>query len=280
MLDREGRHLGLPTLRAEFPNVPRCELRDLQRAYRQCFRAAHRQSMERLAWQHPGTVWATDHVVPPNVIDGKNRAVLAVRDLASGVQLGWQAVADQSTPPAIELMRSLMQAHGAPLVLKSDNGSAFQSEDFGRLLAERKITWLPSPPRTPRYNGGCEAGNGSLRKRTDHFAERTGGWTAASLEAARRQANELTRPQGHRGPTPAQRWSERVPIPPERREEFLAAVERRRLQILAERKQPWNPQNTNHQRQVQRQAVRRALLDLGLLTITRRSISPPLKSKK
>jgi transposase InsO family protein len=48
-----------------------------------------------------------------------------------------------------------MDAHGAPLVLQSDNGSALQSDDFGRLLAERKITWLPSPPRTPRYNGGC-----------------------------------------------------------------------------------------------------------------------------
>lgn len=38
--------LGLPTLRAEFPRIPRCELRDPQAAYRQHFRMTHRQSTE------------------------------------------------------------------------------------------------------------------------------------------------------------------------------------------------------------------------------------------
>ena len=82
MLEHEGRHLGLPSLRTAFPDMPRCELGELQTAYRQHYRATHRKSVERLAWQAPGSVWATDHVVPPNVIDGVNRAVLAVRDLS------------------------------------------------------------------------------------------------------------------------------------------------------------------------------------------------------
>ena len=38
--------------------------------------------------------------------------------------------------------------------------------------------------------------------------------------------------------------------------------------------------NTTHQRRVRRQAARGALLELGLLTITRRSIPLPLKRKK
>ena len=63
-----------------------------------------------------------------------------------------------------------------------------------QVLAEHPIVWLPSPPRTPWYDGGCEAGNHSMRTRTDHFAERAGGWTSECLEAARSQANELTRP--------------------------------------------------------------------------------------
>jgi nucleoid-associated protein YgaU len=100
------------------------------------------------------------------------------------------------------------------------------------------------------------------------------------MEAARHQANELTRPQGHRGPTPSDLWSVRVPIGPEQRKQFLAAVERHRAEILAERKGNLNLKNKNHQRQVQRQAVRRALLECGLLTITWRSVSPPLNPKK
>jgi hypothetical protein len=46
--------------------------------------------------------------------------------------------------------------------------------------------------------------------------------------------------------------------------QFLAAVERRRERILAERSASFNPENKNHHLQVHRQAVRRALLELGL----------------
>jgi transposase InsO family protein len=281
MLEKEGRHLGLPTLRAEFPDVPRCELGELQAAYRRHFQATHRRTVARLAWHGPGCVWATDHVAPPGPIDGVDRAALAVRDLASGVELAWQPVPDQTAVAAAAAMKPLLDQFGPPLVLKSDNGSAFISEDFGQMLTDREVAWLPSPPRKPWYNGGCEAGNGSMRTRTDHFAEPAGGnWTRESMEAARHQANELTRPQGHRGPTPSNLWSTRVPIGPQQRKQFLAAVERHRAEIIAERKSNLNLKNKNHQRQVQRQAVRRALLECGLLTITWRSVSPPLNPKK
>jgi transposase InsO family protein len=165
-------------------------------------------------------------------------------------------------------------------VLKSDNGSAFKSEAFRDILAEHEIVWLPSPARMPWYNGGCEAGNGSMRIRTDHFAKRTGSWTGPCLDAARRQANELTRPQGHLGPTPGQLWSRRAAISPEQRATFRSTVGQCRAEIITERGNSFDPQNTNHRKQVHRQAVRRALLDCGLLTITRRSIRLPLKRKK
>lgn len=280
MLNQQGQHLGLPTLRAEFPDMPRCELGELQTAYRRHYQATHRRTVARLAWHGPGCVWATDHLTPPSPIDGEDHAVLAVRDLASGVELAWQPVSDQTTDAAAAVLKVLFDRHGPPLVLKSDNGSAFISEDFRQMLTDREVAWLPSPPRTPWYNGSCEAGNGSMRTRTDHFAKTTGGWTSESMEAARRQANELTRPQGHLGPTPTQLWAAHLPIDPQQRKQFLACVERHRAEIVAERKNDLNLKNKNHQRQVQRQAVRRALLDCGLLTITRRSVSPPLNPKK
>jgi transposase InsO family protein len=276
LLHEEGAHLGLPTLRSKFPGMPRGELQELQAGYRQYFRATHRRDVARLAWHDPGTVWATDHVVPPEPIDGADRAMLAARDLASGMQVAWQPLPNQSEPAATATLESLFQEHGPPLVLKSDNGSAFQSDAFQAMLLRYGVAWLPSPPRMPRYNGGCEAGNGSLRKRTEHFARRAGRWTSGCLQAACRQANELLRPHGHLGPTHRECWSTRQPIDPQVRERFVAAVERHRQEILRERQNTFQSENKNHQRQVQRQAVLRALLELDLLTITRRSIPLPI----
>lgn len=280
MLQREGPHLGLPTLRAEFPDMPRCELRELQIAYRRHYRQTHRRLMERLSWQGAGCVWAMDHVVPPHAIDAVDRAAFSLRDLASGAQLAWQPVPDQTAKPAADILAALIRQHGPPLILKSDNGSAFKGQRLQELLATHDIVWLPSPPQTPRYNGGCEAGSGSMRTRTDHFAERTAGWTSQGMELARRQANDLTRPAGHLGPTPGQLWAARVPITIEQRQSLREAIARHQQQVIAERKESFNSNNKNHQHQVLRQAVRRALLELGLLTTTMRSIALPLKPKK
>jgi hypothetical protein len=43
---------------------------------------------------------------------------------------------------------------GPPLVLKSDNGSAFASQEVQLLLDRNSVIPLFSPPYWPRYNGG------------------------------------------------------------------------------------------------------------------------------
>jgi transposase InsO family protein len=281
-LDKEGAHMGLPSLRAAFPTMPRCELRELQQAYRREFQATHRRITEELTWHWPGRVWAMDHSEPPSPIDGVYPAILSIRDLASGMQLAWRPVADQTAETTLAVLKSLIDQYGPPLVIKSDNGSAFKSQAFGQLLAAHGITWLPSPPVTPCYNGSCEAANGSMKVRTRHFAAARGTlrrWTSSDLEKARQQANERTRPEGHLGPTPAERWRQRLPITEEERAELSAAIEKHRQRVLDELTTPFDPNNQRQQHQAHRQAVRRALLDVGLLTITRRSIPLPLRSK-
>jgi len=279
LLDQEGPHLGLPTLRAQFCDMPRCELIELQADYRELFRVTHVRTTETLTWHQPGRVWAVDHAHPPNPVEDWGAAILSVRDLASGMQLAWRAVADETAETTVAALAALFDEHGPPLVLKSDNGSAFKSENFQTLLAQHRVLWLPSPPRTPQYNGACEAANGHGKRRSEFFAAQRGcddDWTTADLDHARWQGNCLVRPYGHLGPTHCDLWEQHQPIQFFERDQLAEAVARHRAQVIIE----VGPNDHHHQHHVLRQAVRRALLELGLLTITRRSIPLPLNYKK
>ena len=273
--------MGSPSLRAAFPTMPRCELLELQHVWRQRYRATHRMVMPRLAWHQPGSVWAMDHTHPPEPVDGVYPSILCVRDLASGMQLAWQPVPDETAATTIRIVESLFTAHGPPLVVKSDNGPAFKDHDFIKLLKRHRVVPLRSPPRTPRYNGSCEATNGHGKIRTQHFAQRHchGHWTSTAVEAARQQANELLRPQGYLAPTPSQRWAAHMPITEEQRDTLAQTIAAKNPQV----QQLTSPQKLptlNQQCRFFRAAVRLALLDLGLLTITTRSITPPFILKK
>ena len=90
-----GPHTGLATLRAALPTLARGEIQDLQRRFRRLWRRDHRRLLRVLHWHHPGTIWAMDHTEPPCAIDGRWRHILAVRDLASRMQLGWLPVASE-----------------------------------------------------------------------------------------------------------------------------------------------------------------------------------------
>jgi hypothetical protein len=229
-----GPHVGLPTLRAAFPAMPRGELIDLQATYREQYRATHRRSVETLHWTTPGRVWAMDHTQPPSPIDGCFPRVLAVRDLASGMQLAWLPVTDETAETTAAVLQLLFAWHGAPLVLKSDNGSPFISQLLYDLLAACEVVPLFSPPKTPQYNGSCEASIRAMKVRTYFLAARAGRfvhWTSDDLQAARRQANEFHRPWGHRGPTRSEVWTARPSITADERAAFAAAVARCQEQV-------------------------------------------------
>jgi len=224
-----------------------------------------------------------DHTEPPCAIDGRWRHILAVRDLASRMQLGWLPVAAEDAQETCHALESLFRRHGPPLVLKSDNGSAFIDDDTERLLDRWDVFPLFSPPRTPQYNGSCEAGNGAMKTRTEHQAilgVEPGQWTAAGLQAAQEIANHIHRPWGHRGSTPAAVWHQRERITAQQREAFHRAVHDHREQARAELGYTENePRNRKTRARVDRLAISRACVECGLLTFTRRSITPSLKTQ-
>ena len=62
---------------------------------RQTFRSGYRL-LHVLHWSRPGEVWAMDHTEPLCRVDGLYRYILNIRDLASGMQLAWLPMEDQS----------------------------------------------------------------------------------------------------------------------------------------------------------------------------------------
>ena len=283
VLQELGPATGVPTLKDCFPSMPRAELEDVLQRYRRIWRIRHVQAQHVLRWQMPGTVWAMDFAQPPHPIDGLYLYLLAVRDLASGQQLLWLPVTLADAAQVVCALRSLFALHGAPLVMKTDNGSPFCADPVQELLATQGVIPLFSPPALPRYNGAIEAGIGSLKTRTEQQATLNGRptfWSFSDVDAAQTQANATSRPKGSSGPTANELWSTRPMATAETRGRFLADVQRHRS--LVRTSEPWSalePLTDKHERAIDRHAIRRALVEHDLLLFRRRRIPLPFNTK-
>jgi putative transposase len=283
-LHDHGPCVGLPTLRGQFPALARAELEDLLLGYRHLWLAQHPCQLCVLHWPVPGTVWAMDFTEARQPIDGCFSWLFAVRDLASGMQLAWRPVADLTVDTVLPELTLLFTVYGAPLVLKSDNGSAFRAERFKALLRRWQVWPLYSPPGAPWYNGAIEASIRSLTTRTQYLAWRQGheeGWTSSAVERARELANTTARPRGPRGPTPAEAWATRCPLPSSTRDRFAATV---RPMEEAARRQAGIALDVvlDHYEQaaLHRRVLQPALVQHGYLSLTRRRIPQRLFGRK
>lgn len=273
LIELLGPNVGVPTLWATFPEMPRSEVRDILRRYRRVWKRRQREQTYSLQWTVPGSVWAIDFAEPPLPIDGLYSSLVAVRDLASGYQLAWLPVLDETARTAIAVLRLLFRQHGAPLIIKSDNGSAFIGKLADGLLKEWRVWHLRSPPEYPEFNGACEAGIGSMKTRTFHAAARHGrtfDWTCDDVEAARLQADQTARPWGAGGPTPESVWQVRQGITAEGRSAFARCLARLRRQVRRDHGfLPTDQLAPAAQTGVDRTAVQRALIAQGFLRMSK-----------
>lgn len=283
LIDELGPAVGVPTLRGCFPHMLRAELDDLLTRYRRVWRQRHREPLRVLHWHQPGRVWAIDYTGPLTPIEERCPYLLAVRDLASGRQLLWLPTEEATGRVAAGALSALFLLHGAPLVLKCDNGSPFPSGTVCQLNHDFHVQMLFSPPRMPRYNGAVEAGIGSLKTRTEHQAARhgrPGQWTFDDLAAALLEANATARPRGATQPTPDESWAARSLVSADERSRFAAAVDRQRSAADAQGRPRANPDTDLDESARERHSVRRALEGLGYLTYTRRRLPLPIRPKK
>ena len=262
----------------------RAEQEDLLRRYRRVWRERHRIPLRILSWPVPGRVWAIDFAQAPLPIEGRFPYLLAVRDLASGMSLLWQPVEHATGANTAALLATLFTIHGAPLVLKSDNGSAFGEASVQALLRSWKVASLFSPPNWPRYNGAVEAGIGSLKGRTEARAARQGHggiWTWDDVASALWEANTLARPLGDRKPSPNEVWASRLVITAVERERFTACVARHTETANREAASCDGAElDVWSSRGVAREAIRLALEECGYLSYKRRRIPPALPRRK
>jgi transposase InsO family protein len=286
-----GPGVGVPTLQEHFRDVARAELTDLLARYRAVCRARHAAWQRVLHWQTPGRVWAADFTEPsrygtaPSLppIAGLCPSVLAVRDLASGCMLAWQPLPNLTEEVTRAALARLFALHGAPLILKVDNGSAFRADGFKKFLDGSGVIPLYSPPSCPGYNGAIEAAIGSLKNRTEdqaHAQGRSGLWALADLAAAQTAAN-ASHPRCLNGRTPASVWESRTLVDPVERVVFELSVQRQRFQVRNERR--IDPEDTlDHWRHsaVDRQAIERALVEHVHVLFTRRRIPLTIRAGK
>lgn len=279
-----GPGVGLPTLRAIFPEVARSELIELQRHCRHVYRHRRKWMVHVLQWTRPGSVWAMDFSDPPLPIDGLYRKVFCVRDLPSGCQLLGLPCPDKGAQVVIQALEALQRWCGLPLVLKCDNEAVFRSDEVQAWAKEHGALLLFSPVGTPEYNGSIEAGIGSIKPRAHHEAARhgrPGEWTCDDVEAAVQQANETARPKGRFGPTPKETWDERMPLGGAEREMFHRTYRRCYAQECSERGLPWGQKLQHYEKaSVDRVAIGRTLIEHGFLLIRRKRVSLPIRHRR
>jgi len=267
-----GPMVGVPTLRVLFPRLPSVVLSTMLVRYRRWWRNKHAVHGQRLTWHVVAAVWAMDFTKTKHPIDGTTQIIFTVRDLASHYHLCWEPVADETAATVIPILRRLFQEHGAPLVLKSDNGSAFIAEDANELLEVWNVLALFSPPRLPKYNGALERSNTTLKVYTHTSAVSDGHpfrWTSVDLAQAVTVANGFSRPWGVSGETPAERWQSRAPITAQDRCQLwdLVAVQREVAHTdLGFSDVPLEQLPAADRRAVDRMAIARCMQQLGHLT--------------
>ncbi|MCP3918744.1 MAG: transposase family protein [bacterium] len=273
-LEQEGTGIGIPELQRLFPEIARRELEELRARRSYCLRRRRRWSMHALRWTTPGSVWAADFTNTPCLVDGEVGKLGLVRDLASYSQLLARPSSGEKAIEVVLALEHLFAEHGAPLVVKMDNGPGYVAEATRELCAAHAVLALYSPPYTPSYNGSCEAGGGSLKNRAARIAAAAGraaAWTSGDVEAARLQANACVHVRGPRGPTPDALWEAREPIEAQERERFLAVYAR--CEADARRELEFGDTvalDRPRQAMIDRRAVPNALIELGYLEVRRR----------
>lgn len=114
--------------------------------------ARQRSHSHRIEWNVPGLAWAVDDTL----FSRTQGWIHTIRDLASRYTLEPITGALAHGEQIAAHLEHLFRIHGAPLVLKRDNGSNLNHAAVNELLTEWLVIPLNSPTAYPKYNGAVE----------------------------------------------------------------------------------------------------------------------------
>ena len=121
-------------------------------------------SMKRIHWLVPGTVWSID----TTEYGPAKTKITPLRDLASKYQIPTPLVADTEEGAKIALYLDLMfKKQGPPMFLKRDLGSPLNCAAVDQVLERHCVLPLNSPPGYPPYNGSIERNMRDLHNALD-----------------------------------------------------------------------------------------------------------------
>lgn len=211
-------------------------------------------------------MWAIDGAWLDAPVGSSGRRALIVVEMESKGVLALRSVPGERASAAIECLEQLVEQHGAPLVLKLDNGSAFIAARMAAFAQKHGIVLLHSPVRRPSYNGTCEVSGRWAKRR-------------AMAAAIARDAPGSLLPEDLDA---AVTWTGAMPrIDHEARKRFLATVDEQLQLAAAERGLVLGDQLEDHaRRSLTRVAARRALELCHILTIEGRAFPCSLPARK
>lgn len=158
---------GLPRLRQVLPGLPRNSAAAYLKRRRRVEAKLQRRAWERVSWLVPGAVWGIDGTWLDRPVPPLGRRALVVIDLHSRRTLCLRSVVGERAAAVEAVLAELFVRHGAPLVLKLDNGPGFIARRLRDFCRRYGVTLLHSPVRRPRWNGACEVSVRWAKSRAD-----------------------------------------------------------------------------------------------------------------
>ena len=243
----------LRQLRAVIPGLPRNSAAAYLRRLERIESRQQRRLWDRVTWRVPGAVWAIDGTWLDRNVPPLGRRALVVVELQGAKTLCLGSVVGERAEEVERVLAGLFARHGAPLVLKLDNGPGFVARRLRGFCRRYRVTLLHSPVRQPRWNGCCEASVRWAKDRTEAAWRRRGGqgdYVPADLDAATTFVGPMQQ------------------VDDELRERFLDTVAEQLAIAAAERGLVIARVSADHvRRSIGRVAVRRALLLCHILSI-------------
>lgn len=112
---------------------------------------------------HPNHVWTYDFV-HDETIDGRKLKFLVVIDEFTRLCLRIEVGRSMTAKTVVRVLAELVQIHGEPGAIRSDNGSEFTAEAVKSWLAAAGVETLYIEPGSPWENGYSESFNSGFRR--------------------------------------------------------------------------------------------------------------------